>query len=179
MKAGLWKAANPKAHRRRRPGQGGADPASGRHGRHQPRGRRAAKALSRRNHGDDGPAPGADPAHLPSHGLTKARVLGRNRRKSGILRDFVCCSRAGGCVVSAPPEAALAQSVEHRIRNAGVACSSHAGGTTTLLFSWIGWCSHGSIARIKPRQARLREATIPDLWRRLLEHHPALMLPTS
>jgi hypothetical protein len=28
-----------------------------------------------------------------------------------------------------PPEAALAQSVEHRIRNAGVACSSHAGGT--------------------------------------------------
>ena len=26
-------------------------------------------------------------------------------------------------------EAALAQPVEHRIRNAGVACSSHAGGT--------------------------------------------------
>ena len=32
-------------------------------------------------------------------------------------------------------EAALAQLVEHRIRNAGVACSSHAGGTILTSFS--------------------------------------------
>ena len=31
--------------------------------------------------------------------------------------------------------AAIAQPVEHRIRNAGVACSSHAGGTKTLLLA--------------------------------------------
>src|SRR5882724_1235060 len=36
-------------------------------------------------------------------------------------------------------KAALAQSVEHRIRNAGVACSSHAGGTIFIhsLREWI------------------------------------------
>jgi hypothetical protein len=46
-------------------------------------------------------------------------------------RKFPCCERSPTRLSSAPlREAALAQPVEHRIRNAGVACSSHAGGTT-------------------------------------------------
>src|SRR5512135_1400508 len=58
-----------------------------------------------------------------------------NAKSGAFLRGNRCCSCAAGCVFSArfaspQARAALAQPVEHVIRNDGVACSSHAGGTT-------------------------------------------------
>ena len=62
------------------------------------------------------------------------------------LGNFGPAHRSNRLTAQSPPYigkaphtgAALAQLVEHRIRNAGVACSSHAGGT--IFFQNIRWC---------------------------------------
>ena len=53
--------------------------------------------------------------------------------------DRLAPSQTGPAKVQArfPERAALAQPVEHRIRNAGVRCSSHLGGTTGLPASHV------------------------------------------
>ena len=51
-------------------------------------------------------------------------------------------------------EAALAQLVEHRIRNAGVACSSHASGTKMFLrvIIWSGHVYSSQTCEVKQQQ---------------------------
>ena len=54
--------------------------------------------------------------------------------RSGLKRPETAPSKLGACpsrkaLLSARPNAALAQLVEHRIRNARVTCSSHVSGT--------------------------------------------------
>ena len=81
--------------------------------------------------------PGREPARPAREAAGRLAALpvimecSPERRQAGVnLADIPCCSRSPACVFSRALEAALAQPVEHRIRNAGVGCSSHPGGTS-------------------------------------------------
>jgi hypothetical protein len=91
----------------------------------------------------------------------KTRPFWGRRRSAPIIPTFgpgnSCCSLGPVCVFirAQRARAALAQPVEHIIRNDGVACSSHAGGTSFLakrrIFGFVAVA-----AACKTRQGNIR-----------------------
>src|SRR3954449_4203052 len=74
---------------------------------------------------------GPHPLVRPENGGTALPTAeGESISNRGSLRATQCAGR--GRRASSKEQAALAQLVEHIIRNDGVACSSHASGTTSL-----------------------------------------------